>query len=165
MELIDPDDGVVIKSAPTRRHYCLAVLPIIVAVVSGLLLWLWPAQQYDVSPLYRGTLTPVVPTVIASVVQGQPVGGESYWESFQLQPGWHLAQNGNRYMLVATVTNGADTPDIALILVTIRVAERSADVLLCKALLDPGETKAVSCIDTNHAPFTSRWARITLSAV
>jgi hypothetical protein len=168
MKLIDPDDGVLVR--PDRRRHVMAVLPLLVMITVGLAVYLWPPQKFDVAPLVRPPVTEAgsaVPQTITSVAQGQVVGDEAYWMGFRLNQGWHLAPAGDygHYGLVASVTNQTDTPDVARVLVTIRVGERDSDLLMCMSELGPGETKPLSCAKTSHAAYTSRWSRITLSAV
>lgn len=172
-ELIDPDDGVLVRADPRPWWYTrhgMVLLPILVTGLVALACWLWPPQTYDVAPLVRPPVAEAgspVPQTIVSLAQGQPVGGEEYFKGFRLNTGWHLAPAGDygRYNLVADVTNVGGTPDTAHVLVTIRVAERDVEMLLCRKTLMAGETGALVCADMGHAQYTSRWSRITLSAV
>lgn len=147
-----------------------ALFPILITAAIVLSLWLWPSTEYDVTPLVRPPVAEAgaaVPTTIVSVAQGQPVGDEAYFKGFRLNSGWHLAETGDygRYTLLADVTNIEDSPDTARVIVTIRVGERDVDLLMCRVSLEGGQTKPLICADTAHASYTSRWARITISAV
>lgn len=147
-----------------------AMFPILITTAIVLSLWLWQSPEYDVSPLVSPPVAEAgsaVPQTIVTVAQGQVVGDEAYWKGFRLNRGWHLAETGDygRYTLVADVTNTMDTPDTARAIVQVRVADRDVDMLMCRVSLDPGETKAMICADTAHASYTSRWTRITISAV
>lgn len=169
MTLIDPDDGVVVET-DRRQHHWFALFPLIIMTVIGLAVFLWPPQEYDITPLVRPPVAEpgaAVPTTITSVKQGEAVGAEAYWKGFRLNGGWHLAETATygRYDLVANVTNIEDAPDTARVLVQIRVADRDVDMLLCRVSLQGGETKPLICADTNHADYTSRWSRITISAL
>jgi len=152
-----------------KRHHHLALFPLMIMLGVGLAIWLAPPQEYDVTPAIRPPVAEAgaaVPTTIVSVAQGQPVGDEAYFEGFRLNTGWHLAQTATygRYDLDATVTNVSDSPDIARVLVTIRVGERNVEMLMCRVSLSAGETGILMCADTHHADYSPRWSRVTLSA-
>jgi len=169
MTLIDPDDGVVVEPNSWWRRHGMALFPALLVLGVGLAVYLWPSQQYDVTPLVKPPVAEAgsaVPQMIVTVKQGEAVGAEAYWKGFRLNTGWHLEENDHgRYDLVGNVTNIEDAPDTARVLVQIRVGERDADMLMCRVSLEGGETKPLICADTNHAAYTSRWARITISAL
>lgn len=150
-----------------KRHG-LALFPLILLTALGLAVWLWPPYTADVTPLVKPPVAGpgvAAPTTIVSVAQGEPVGSEAYFKGFRLNPGWSLAPTGDygRYTLLADVTNETDSPDVASVLVRIRVADRYTELLMCNVTVNPGETKALVCADTAQAQFTSRWSRITIS--
>jgi hypothetical protein len=155
----------------TRRRWTkLELLPLLLIAIAGFTIFFWPTPTVDVSPLYKPPVSgpgAAAPETIVSVAQGQPVGNEAYWDGFRLNSGWHMAPDGKsgRYMLVADVTNTSDVPDVASVLVTIRVGERDLDLLACNASIGPAQTRPLLCADTGHSQFTSRWGRITISAV
>ena len=158
------------KTSSERQHHAFALFPLMVMIGVGLGVWFWPPQTYDVTPLIRPPVAeaaPAVPTTVLSVAQGQVVGDEAYFKSFRLEKGWHLLQNADygRYDLDASITNVSDIPDTARFLVTIRVADRNVEMLMCRISVDAGETGKALCADTHHADYTSRWSRITISAM
>lgn len=170
-KLIDPDDGVAVQPAKRKHHF--ALFPLLIMTVLGLAVYLWPPYTADVSPLVKPPVAEAgapVPQTIVTVAQGQAVGDEAYWEGFRLNRGWYLAENhiGDQpleYGLSADVTNTMDVPDVARIMVQVRVGERNAETLYCQATLGAGETKPFSCQPSAHAQYTSRWGRITISAL
>lgn len=146
------------------------LFPILTTIAVLLAAWLWQPSAVDVSPLVKPPMIEVgvaVPETIVSVGQGQVVGDEAFWHGFRLDRGWHLAETGDygRYTLVATVSNIQGEPATARVLVQVRVAERDIEMLLCRVTLEAGDSKPLICSDTSHASYTSRWSRITLSAV
>lgn len=151
-----------------RKHWHMVVLPIVAGIAIALLA-LWPQQSVNLAPLVRPPVAEAgVPGQdIVSVARGQAVGAEAYWKGFRLNSGWSLVETANysRYKMVADVTNESDTPDVAQVLVTIRIADRTTDVLYCKADLKPGETKPLVCAETGQLSYNSHWNRITLSAM
>jgi hypothetical protein len=169
-KLIDPDDGVVVE--PERRRHHFLLFPVIVTAGILLAVLLWPPQKYDVpgSALVRPPVAEAgaaVPEIILSVVQGQPVGDEAFWKGFRLTTGWYITSDANgRYDLEASITNLEDAPAVAQLIVVIRVGNRN-QTLLCKAALEGMATRPVECGNTNMSgpPFTSRWTRITISAL
>lgn len=162
-----------IRETSTRRLDHMIGLVVLVTAIVALACLLWPPQRRDSSELASAVRPPVaeagspVPQTIVSVAQGQVVGDEAYFKGFRLNSGWHLAPSGDygRYTLVASVTNIMDTPDIAHVIVNIRVGERDVEMLLCRKTLQGGETGALICADMGHAQYSSRWSRITLSTV
>lgn len=142
----------------------------IVFGVVALAAFLWSPQTADLHPLDRPEASepgPAVPTVVLSVAQGQVVGSEAYFKGFRLEQGWSLVQAGDygRYTLDAEVTNISDIASTAQLLVAIRVGERNIETLMCRREVDPGNTLPLVCADTHHATYTSRWGRITITAV
>ena len=136
----------------------------------ALIAFLWPPVTPDVSPLIRPEAVepgPAVPVVVVSVAQGQVVGAEAYFKGFRLESGWSLVQAGDygRYTLDAKVTNISDLTATARLQVSIRVGERNVETLMCRVEVEPGKTLPIICADTHHAAYTSRWGRITITAV
>lgn len=146
------------------------LFPVLITAVVLLAAWLWQPSLVDVNPAIVPSAIepgPSVPETIVSVGQGQVVGDEAFWHGFRLDRGWHLAETGDygRYTLVATVSNIQGEPATARVLVQIRVADRDIEMLMCRVTLEAGDSKPLICADTGHASYTSRWSRITLSAV
>lgn len=147
------------------------LFPSLVTGVVLLAVAIWQPLAYDVSPaVVRPPVVlpgPAIPSTIVSVAQGQVVGDEAFWDGFRLDQGWHLAETGDygRYTLVANVSNIQGEPATARVLVQVRVADRDFEMLMCRVTLEAGDSKPLICADTSHASYTSRWSRITLSAV
>jgi hypothetical protein len=161
------------KMIEYMKRHSFAAFPLLLMAALVLAVWLWPTGTWPSAGVASSIRPPVagpgpaVPQTILSVAQGQAVGAEAVWDGFRLNSGWYLAENATsgRYDMVANVTNETDVPDVAGILVQIRVGERNADLLMCTAKLQAHETKEFSCAPTGHAQYTSRWSRITISSL
>jgi hypothetical protein len=151
----------------TRRQYHhMALLPLILMVALGIAIYTWPSEKYDV-PLVRPPVAEAgspVPETIVTLAQGQPVGDEEYFKGFLLNRGWHLAPVGDygRFTLVGNVTNVDSSPDVANVLVRVRIANQYKELVMCHVSLAAAETKPLICSDLAHAQYTSRWSQIIL---